>query len=166
MTTSPTPLPAIGVRCRLIPEGSQGAGAPKVSSGLDQLQRCSGLGFDVGDLSLLLGLQGDLLFSIGLLDPGAAQRRDRSQWRPDARRASDWRGLEQAPFSIRFRSREPIGELLQTPGGLCGLLQEFVPVVGWMAAGQHGLEHPVGVGLAAVGPLGADVVHPAQHDQP
>jgi len=33
--------------------------------------------------------EGDFLFSIGLLAPGAAQRRDRSQ-----RRSDDWRGLK------------------------------------------------------------------------
>ena len=32
--------------------------------------------------------------------PRAAQRRDRSQRRSDARRASDWRGPEQAPFPL------------------------------------------------------------------
>jgi hypothetical protein len=63
---------------------------------------------------------------------------DRSQPRPDGRRASDWRGPEPAQFT--FRSREAIGELLPTQAGLPRFLQEFSPVVWRMAAGQHGLK--------------------------
>jgi hypothetical protein len=35
-----------------------------------------------------------------------------------------------------------------------------------MAAGQHRLEHPVGIALAAVGAFGVGVVDPAQDKQP
>ncbi len=57
-------------------------------------------------------------------------------------------------------------ELLQVLCGLCGFLQELIPVVWGMAAGQHGLEHPVGVALACVRTLGVGVVDPAQDNQP
>jgi len=39
--------------------------------------------------------------------PRAAQRRDRSQWGPDDRRAPDWRGPEQGPQGARPRGGEP-----------------------------------------------------------
>lgn len=35
-----------------------------------------------------------------------------------------------------------------------------------MAAGQHRLENPVGIALAALGALGVGVVDPAQDNQP
>ena len=44
--------------------------------------------------------------------------------------------------------------MLQELCCLRSLLQELFPVVWRMAAGQHGLEHPVGIALAAVGALG------------
>jgi hypothetical protein len=45
----------------------------------------------------LLFQEPDFLFSIGLLDSGAAERREQSQRRPDARRAS---GLERPGASL------------------------------------------------------------------
>ena len=56
-----------------------------------------------------------------------AQRRDRSQPRPDVRRASDWRGPEQAPIrQLRIASRTSLGVRVRgscvpdSPLDLCG----------------------------------------------
>ena len=50
--------------------------------------------------------------------PRAAQRRDRSQWRPDDRRAPDWRGPEQAPRGWPQRGEPQIsgGQPSVSPG--------------------------------------------------
>ena len=59
-------------------------------------------------------------------------------------------------------SKQTIGESLQALCALRGFLQEFFPVVRRMAAGQHRLENPIGIALAAVDALGVGVVDPAQ----
>ena len=74
----------------------------------------------------------------------------------------------QSPEQASFRgsSGQSMPQLLQAFCGLCGFLQELTPVIRRMTAGQHRLEHPVGIALAAVGALGVGVIDPAQHDQP